>query len=135
MRDAEPIEFDELFSVRDEQMGDPSTCPECDGSLVADTPMDATGDGDGRVSRHCSSCGTSVDQEWTLVTVSIVGSDADRSFETRLEQCPGCGAPMDTVGNFFDHRDGSGRQEHSCTACDVEVDEWWAHRDTVEAGD
>jgi hypothetical protein len=135
MRDAEPIEFDELFSVRDDHEGDPSSCPACDGSLVADTPMNATGEGDGRVSRHCSSCGASVEQTWTLVSVSIVGGDEERSFEHRVAICPNCESSMEPVGNFFDHRDGSGRQEHTCRNCAVEIDEWWAHRETVETSE
>lgn len=128
MRKRDPIDFDRLLPERDGDKVDPSACPDCDGTLVPNGPMTADTGTNGRVRRHCSRCETSVEQRWELDRSALTD---DRTFETLLDSCPDCETALEPVGNFFDHGDGSGRQQRACPNCDVELDEWWYYREAT----
>jgi len=131
-RDAEPVEFEDLMTDGQQGDADPSACPVCDGTLVPEGAIEPDGDTGGRLARHCSRCDTTLEQGWAFQRVTTVGDD--RTFDTQLGTCPACDAPLDPVGNFFDHRDGSGRQELSCTDCGLALDEWWDYRGRITDG-
>jgi uncharacterized protein with PIN domain len=126
LRDADPIEFEDLMTDSEGSGVDPSACPACDGTLVPESAIEPAGDDGGRLARHCSRCDTTLEQGWEVQRVAAV--DDDRTFDTQLDNCPDCDVVLEPVGNFFDHRDGSGRQELACTECGLAFDEWWDYR-------